>query len=92
MSNILKCLRLYSFEVLYISSKLSFLNSIKQNKITSNIFSYLCKTERNRLSESFIQDIKVLERRFCLGIEAIYLEYITKNDSQEVIYLEEWDH
>ena len=74
MSNILKCLRLYSFDDLYISSKLSLLNSVKQNKITSNIFSYLCKTKRNRLSKSFIQDKKVLERRFCLGIEAIYLE------------------
>ena len=74
MSNVLKCLRLYSFEDLYIFSKLSFLHSIKQNKITSNIFSYLCKTKRNRLSKSFIQDIKVLERRFCFGIEAIYLE------------------
>jgi hypothetical protein len=77
MSNILKCLRLYSFEDLYISSKLSFLNSIKQNKITSNIFSYLCKTKRNRLSKSFVQDIKVLERRFCLGIDAIYLECVS---------------
>jgi hypothetical protein len=77
MSNILKCLRLYSFEDLYISSKLSFLNSIKQNKITSNIFSYLCNTKRNRLSKSFIQDIKVLEKRFCLGIEAIYLECVS---------------
>jgi hypothetical protein len=77
MSNILKCLRLYSFEDLYISSKLSFLNSIKQNKITPNIFSYLCNTKRNRLSKSFIQDIKVLEKRFCLGIEAIYLECVS---------------
>jgi hypothetical protein len=76
MSNILKCLRLYSFEDIYISSKLSFLNSIKQNKITSNIFSYLCKTKRNRLSKSFIQDIKVLEKRFCLGIDAIYRECV----------------
>jgi hypothetical protein len=77
MSNILKCLRLYSFEDLYISSKLSFLNSFKQNKITSNIFSYLCKTKRNSLSKSYIQDIKVFEKRFCLGIEAIYLEYVS---------------
>ena len=68
MSNILKCLRLYSFENLYVSSKLSFLNSIKQNKITSNIFSFLCNTTRNRFSKSFVQDIKVLEKRFCSSI------------------------
>ena len=74
MSNILKCLRLYSFENLYISSKLSFLKSIKQNKITSNIFSFLCNTQRNRLSKSFVQDIKVLEGRFRSKIGHIYLE------------------
>ena len=74
MSNILKCLRLYSFENLYVSSKLSFLNSIKQNKITSNIFSFLCNTTRNRFSKSFVQDIKVLEKRFCSSIGRIYLE------------------
>jgi hypothetical protein len=77
MSNILKCLRLYSFEDLYVSSKLSFLNSIKQNKITSNIFSLLCNAQRSRLSKSFLQDIKVLERRFNLKIEQIYSECIT---------------
>jgi hypothetical protein len=81
MSNILKCLRLYSFEDLYISSKLSFLNYIKLNKITSNIFSYLCTVKRNRLSKSFLQDIKVLEKRFCLGIEAIYLEFLSLKTS-----------
>jgi hypothetical protein len=82
MSNILKCLRLYSFEDLYISSKLSFLNSIKQNKITSNIFSYLCNTKRNRLSKSFIQDIKVLEIEILLRHRG-YLSRmcITKNDT-----------
>ena len=74
MSNILKCLRLYSFENLYISSKLSFLKSIKQNKITSNIFSFLCNTQRNRLSKSFVQDIKGLEGRFRSNIGHIYLE------------------
>ena len=74
MTNILKCLRLYSFENLYISSKLSFLKSIKQNKITSNIFSFLCNTQRNRLSKSFVQDIKVLEGRFRSNIGHIYLE------------------
>ena len=74
MSNILKCLRLYSFNDLYISSKLSFLNSIKHNKITSSIFSYLCNINRNRFSKSFVQDIKFLEGKLHLGIQRIYLE------------------
>jgi hypothetical protein len=74
MSNILKCLKLYSFNDLYISSKLSFLNSIKQNKITSSIFSYICNINRNRFSKSFVQDIKFLEGRLHLGIQHIYLE------------------
>ena len=74
MSNILKCLRLYSFNDLYISSKLSFLNYIKHNKITSSIFSYLCNINRNRFSKSFIQDIKFLEGKLHLGIQRIYLE------------------
>ena len=70
MSNILKCLRQR------VKKRLTFLNSIKQNKITSNIFSCLFKTERNRLSTFFIQDIKVLERRFCLGIETVYIRNV----------------
>ena len=74
MSNILKCLKLYSFNDLYISSKLSFLNSIKQNKITSSIFSYICNININRFSKSFVQDIKFLEGRLHLGIQHIYLE------------------
>ena len=79
MSNILKCLRLYSFNDLYISSKLSFLNSIKHNKITSSIFSYLCNINRNRFSKSFVKIlaspcIKFLEGKLHLGIQRIYLE------------------
>ena len=88
-SNILKCLRLYSFEDSYFSSKLSFLNSIKQNKITSNIFSYLCKTERNRLYtryKSSRKKILLRHRGYLSGM------YVTKDDSQEVLYFEEWDH
>ena len=38
MSRILKSHKIYNFEDLYTSSKLSFLNSIKQNEITKKIF------------------------------------------------------
>ena len=81
MSRILKSLKIYNFEELYISSKLSFLNSIKQNEVTKKIFEYLCNIKRNRLSKSFVQDIKVLEKGLHSKIEDIYLEckYLKKS-------------
>jgi len=74
MSNILKSLKIFNFDDLYIFSKLSFLNSIKQNEITSHIFSNLCNIKRNNRSKSFVQDILVLEKRFNSNIRDIYLE------------------
>lgn len=74
MSNILKCLKIFNFEDLYIFTKLSFLNSIKQNEITTHIFSTLCNIKRNKRSKSFVQDILVLEKRFNSNIRDIYLE------------------
>ena len=74
MSEILKCLKLYNFEDLYIASKLSFLNSIKENEICSHIFSKLILENRKKFSKSFIQDIKLLEKRFDLNIEDICFE------------------
>ena len=74
MSRILKCLKVFNIEDLYIYSKLSFLNSIQHNIITSFIFNELCSSKRNRLSKSFIQDIKVLENRFRSKIVDICLE------------------
>ena len=74
MSKILKCLKVFDLENLYVYSKLSFLKSIKQNVITSFIFSELCSSKRNRLSKSFVQDIKVLEKRFNSKIGDICLE------------------
>ena len=74
MSEILKCLKLYNFEDLYIASKLSFLNSIKENEICSHIFSKLILENRKKLSKSFIQDIKLLEKRFDSNIEDICFE------------------
>ena len=74
MSNILKSLKIFKFEDLYAFTKLSFLKSIKQNEITSNIFSLICNTKRNKNSKSFIQDIRLLEGRFGLSIGMIYLD------------------
>ena len=74
MSNILKSLKIFNFEDLYIFTKLSFLNSIKQNEISTHIFLSLCNLTRNNRSKSFIQDILVLEKRFNSNIRDIYLE------------------
>ena len=75
MSRVLKCLNIYNIEELYIShSKLSFLESIKNNSISSDIFRYLCnnKNKRKRYSKSFVQDIKLLESDFHKEISVIF--------------------
>ena len=41
ISNILRCIKIFNIEDLYISSKLSFLNSIKNNEMSLLIFSHL---------------------------------------------------
>jgi hypothetical protein len=61
-------------EELYISTKLSFLESIKNNLVSSDIFRYLCsyKNKSKRYSKSFVQDIKLLECNFNKDISAIF--------------------
>ena len=74
MSRILKCLNIYNMEELYISTKLSFLESIRNNSVSSDIFRYLCnnKNKRKSHSKSFVQDIKLLEINFHKEISVIY--------------------
>ena len=74
MSKILKCLKVFNLEDIYVFSKLSFLNSIKHNSIASSIFSEICRCKRNRLSKSFFEDIEILEKRFHSNIGDICLE------------------
>ena len=76
MSKILKILKLFNFEELYCSSKLSFLVSIKNNLISDYIFSYLCKNknEKSPRTKSFVSDIRFLEGYFNSAIEAIDLD------------------
>ena len=81
MSKILKCLRVYNFEDLYIYSKLSFLNSLQKKDVTNYIFLSLNSAKRNKLSKSFVQDIKLLEGRFHLNIETIHHECIILKNS-----------
>ena len=59
---------------MYISTKLSFLSSIKNNYISSTIFDFLCvnKSNSKRFSKSFVQDIKLLENHFNYGISVIF--------------------
>ena len=74
MSEVLKSLKIYNFFDLYISSKLSFLESIKKNELSAQIFDCLCldlnKVQKN--SKSFQVDIKLLEKHFNIDIELIY--------------------
>ena len=44
MSNILKCLKIFNFDDLYMFSKISFIDSIKNNQLSYEIFNFLCKT------------------------------------------------
>ena len=64
-------------EELYISTKLSFLESIKNNSVSSDIFRYLCnnKNKRKRYSKSFVQDIKLapILRSYLMNIFRIFL-------------------
>ena len=74
MSRILKCLNIYNMEELYISTKLSFLESINNSSVSSDIFRYLCnnKNKRKCHSKSLVQDIKWLESNFHKEISVIF--------------------
>ena len=74
MTRLLRLLKIFNFEELYISTKIAFLDSIKNNCISSAIFDYLCinKSKSKRYSKSFVQDIKVLEGHFDYDISAIF--------------------
>ena len=74
MSKVLKSLKIFDFDNLYLFTKLSFLSSIKNNEITSHIFKSLTQMKKNKLSKSFYQDIKFLEERLSSDILDIYRE------------------
>jgi hypothetical protein len=64
MSNILQCMRIHNFEDLYILSKLSFLDTIKNNEIALAIFNTLCSDLENNHSRtnSFQKEIILLQK------------------------------
>ena len=73
MTTLLRALKIHKIEELYISSKLSFLNTLKFNQLSYQIFNYLCedldKIKNN--SNSFKKDILKLESYFNLDISVI---------------------
>ena len=74
MSKILLALKIHNFEQLYIKSKLSFLNSIKSNELSSMILKSLIEKKNTckPSSKSFTKDLILLEKHFNLDISVIY--------------------
>jgi hypothetical protein len=74
MSNVLKSLNLYNFHELYISTKLSFLETIKNNELSMRIFEILCREldRTPKKSQSFSKDILLLQSHFGIDIELIF--------------------
>ena len=74
MTKLLKLPKIINFDELYISTKLCFLESIKNNHIPLAIFDYINvnKSKVMRYLKSFVLDIKVLESYFNHGISAIF--------------------
>ena len=82
ISNVLKTLKIFNFDQLYIFSKISFIKSIKLNDLAYSIFNIL-KNEKNihKKSKSFKQDIKLLESFFNVTIGIVLdspKDYINK--------------
>ena len=73
MSNILSALKIHKFDQLYIKAKLSFINSIKFNELSSSIFNSLVASKQSfkRYTGSFGNDIIFLEKHFSCDISVI---------------------
>ncbi|RNA34388.1 hypothetical protein BpHYR1_042169 [Brachionus plicatilis] len=73
MTSVLNALQLFNFDQLYVFSKLSFISTIKFNRMASVIYQDLClnkPTMENKL-KSFNQDIVLLESHFTSEISFI---------------------
>ena len=81
MSKILKCLKIYDFNTLYIKSKLSFIQTLKKNEVCSYIFKCLCQNLNNppKKNISFQSDILILQNNFNVDIKLIYDEPLKYN-------------
>ena len=76
ISNVLKSLKIFNFNQLYRSLKLSFLKSIKSNNISLYIFNKLILNKKKTIkhTNSFKNDIKFLENYFKTEIETIFAD------------------
>ncbi|RNA37040.1 hypothetical protein BpHYR1_022442 [Brachionus plicatilis] len=73
MTSVLNALQLFNFDQLYVFSKLSFISTIKFNRMASVIYQDLClnkPTMENKL-KSFNQDIVLMESHFTSEISFI---------------------
>ena len=72
ISNILKCLKIFNFNQLYIYTKLNFINSIHNNELSLNVLLFLFKNkECTNKSVSFKKDILSFESYFSTNINLI---------------------
>ena len=67
MTRLLTLLKIFNFEDLYISTKLSFLASIKNNCLTSDIFDYLCAMN----FQSFIRKLLWISRMSIFELKSL---------------------
>ena len=73
MSYVLKCLKIFNFDELNIFSKISFLNSIKNNELSYQIFGWLCSDSRpNKNYKTFKKEIILIENKFYLNINIVF--------------------
>ena len=73
MTNVLKSLKIFNFEQLYIFTKLSFLKSIKNNELSLYIFKTINEQEIRKKTKSFKIDIQLLEKKFSTNVNTIFL-------------------
>jgi len=73
MTEILKIIQIFKFDELYISTKLSILESLKNNEMAMYIFNILCRDLNSipNSSHSFQKDIILLQTYFGIDIEVI---------------------
>jgi hypothetical protein len=66
ISKILRALKIFNFEELYLKSKLSFISSIKNNELSLYIYSTLLNDtySHNKNSKSFVKDIISIQKHF----------------------------
>jgi len=90
MKDVLKSLEIYNINELYIKSKLSFLNTIKNNELCLGIFNHLCADLNNvkKNSKSFDRDIVRLQDHFNMDIELMFagparLKYVFRDAFNE---------